>query len=366
MTRTAVIGCGFGDEGKGLVTEYLCSKYSKPLVVRYSGGQQAGHTVMKDGIRHVFANFGSGTLSGASTYWASTATIDPIGIINEFETLKNKAINPILFIDGKCPVTTPYEVRHNQNTEELNQHGSCGVGVGQTWEREECFYSLQAEDLLYPSVMNIKLKIIREWYGKYVYENRFRECVQELNKLTDNIQIIHKMPDFYDDIIFESSQGLLLDQNIGFFPHVTRSNVGIRNLSDKIEEIYIVTRAYQTRHGNGPMTNEDLHHNIKEDPNETNVDHPYQGKFRRTLLDLDLLQYAMIKDGCVRSRFPLSLVITCLDHVENDWRFTHKGKVIFSHSEDVFIDKIANILDVSEVLVSHSPYSENIKKWKIS
>jgi adenylosuccinate synthase len=368
--NAAIIGLGFGDEGKGLVTDYLCSKASNPLVIRYSGGQQAGHTVMKKDVRHIFTNFGSGTLSGAPTYWAPTATIDPVGIMNEYKILMDKGIRPTLFIDSRCPVTTPFEKLHNQNTEKINQHGSCGVGVGQTWEREECMYSLLAGDLRFPSVMEMKIKMIANWYHLNYplddYLSEFFLRVRELLSCID-ITISHGVPVNFSSRIYEGSQGLLLDQNIGFFPHVTRSNVGLKNIKKPVDEIYLVTRAYQTRHGNGPMTNEEIPHNISEDPNETNVENWSQGKFRRTLLDLDLLLYGLsreerdlwyVQKNCIRT-----LVITCLDHVKNEWRFTHKGEVRFSASEANFIDKIAYILGSDNVLVSHSPYSENIQTW---
>ncbi len=75
MSNRAVIGLGFGDEGKGVVTEYLCSQDPEhTVVVRFSGGQQAGHKVCKGDTEHIFSNFGSGTLSGCPTYWSEHCT----------------------------------------------------------------------------------------------------------------------------------------------------------------------------------------------------------------------------------------------------------------------------------------------------
>ena len=67
MSTYVVVGLQFGDEGKGLLTNFLCQESPNSLVVRYSGGQQAGHTVVLDGKQHVFSNFGSGTLNGNPT-----------------------------------------------------------------------------------------------------------------------------------------------------------------------------------------------------------------------------------------------------------------------------------------------------------
>src|SRR5574343_932195 len=108
MGIKACIGLGFGDEGKGITVDYLASQSPDSLVVRYSGGQQAGHTVCLNGIRHVFSNFGSGSLRGLPTYWSEHCTVDPVGIMNELNILTEQGINPILYIDGNAPVTTPY------------------------------------------------------------------------------------------------------------------------------------------------------------------------------------------------------------------------------------------------------------------
>ena len=67
MKSHAIVGLQFGDEGKGKVTDYLCSEYGNPIVARFSGGQQAGHMVIKEDHSHVFSNFGSGTLSYTQT-----------------------------------------------------------------------------------------------------------------------------------------------------------------------------------------------------------------------------------------------------------------------------------------------------------
>ena len=127
-------------------------------------------------------------------------------------------------------------------------------------------------------------------------------------------------------------------------------------------DYYIVTRAYQTRHGNGPMTNEDKRHNIIENPDETNIDRKWQGQFRRTLLDLDLISYAIEKDPGIRASMSKTLVITCLDHIKLDYRFTHAGQIFVSSSQEEFLNKISNILGIYQLLINDSPDSKTFKK----
>ena len=364
MANKAVIGLGFGDEGKGLFTDYLCSQSTNPLVVRFSGGQQAGHTVVSNGIRHVFSNFGAGTLKGAPGYFSRFCTIDPIGIVNELSVLLDKGIKPQLFIDANCPVTTPYDVRHNQKN---HRHGSCGLGFGDTLNREEHYYSLTFADLFYPWVLETKLKLIQQFYYQCekIDLTDFLECCDIITH-SIYIQKSHSFPENnYSDIIFEGSQGLLLDQHYGFFPHVTRSNTGTKNIlallgSAKNLDVYLITRAYQTRHGLGSLSNESLPHNISTNPLETNITNQYQGPLRYALLDLSLLEYAINKDDYLRTTENRALVITCLDQIKNEYRFTYQNALVYCKNESEFISKIATILKMKNIYLSAAEDSRDI------
>lgn len=369
VLNKAVIGLGFGDEGKGLVTNYLCLQDPDAIVIRYSGGQQAGHTVVKDDMRHVFSNFGSGTLNGNPTYWSPFCTLDPIGVYQELQKLLGLGVKPRLFIDQKCPVTTPMDKIINQKLDFEN--GTCGSGVWRTIERERLGMSLLYEDLYYPTILKIKLELICKFYQLNSSESGLGEeleiflyCVKSILD-SKHVGIVSGNPS-PNAFIFEGSQGLMLDQNFGFQPHVTGSNVGSKNIMAQVDDIvdfYLVTRAYQTRHGNGPMTNEHIPHNILSNPLETNVLNAYQGVFRRSLLDLDLLKYALMKDELLRvSQAFNKLVITCLDHVQDDLRFTHNGEIVQCTSESDFIDRIADVLNIDEVFISKSDKSEDILK----
>jgi adenylosuccinate synthase len=365
MTAIAVIGAGFGDEGKGKVVSYLCThQNTDSLIVRYCGGQQAGHHVILGKKDHVFSNFGSGTLQGLSTYWSKYCTIDPIGILNEYDILIDKSIKPKLYIDSRCPVTTPYEKLYNIKLDDLNKHGTVGVGVGQTYQREEDFYSITACDLLYPSVLKTKVDLLKKYY-RYDYSDS-RKLEEEIynftsicNELvnTDGIEIVEDIP-VHNSYIFEGSQGLLLDQHFGFFPHVTRGNTGTRNILEMgyRPQVYLVMRAYQTRHGFGPMTNENHIENsnvIKQNPYENNFDIGCQGKFRTSLLDLDLLKYGIHKDRYIKEQ-GFTLVITCMD-LMNGYVLTCNGKTHHDENEMKYVDKIRNELKPKNIYLSCDP-----------
>ena len=361
----AIVGLGFGDEGKGMVTDYLASLNPGSMIVRYSGGHQAGHTVVSGDpeFRHVFSNFGSGSFRGLPTYWSEYCTVCPVGFMNELEILEGKGVRPAIYINRHCPVTTPYEVSFNRKEEKIQEHGSCGLGFGATIEREEAMYSLTFGDLFYPVVLKEKMRLLKDWY---VFEEDCTDFLQACEEITyrDEIQVVDDIP-MRRDLIFEGSQGLLLDQHYGFFPNVTRSNVGSTNICEITEKEvhwFLVTRAYQTRHGNGFMTNEDLGFDIKTDPRETNVTHDYQGEFRRSMLDVSLLEYGIGRDKVLPTAHSKTLVITCLDHLfEDDYRFTFNGEIITCKDEKSFVDKISSFLCIQNVMLSRSSDSKDME-----
>lgn len=352
--NSIVLGLGFGDEGKGITTDFLVSKAEKPLVVRFNGGHQAGHTVaLKDGKHHVFSTFGSGTLRGAPTYVSKYCVFSPFAAKNEFEVLTSKGVSPSIYIDPLAMVCTYYDVLYNRALEKnRNPHGSCGVGFGSTIERNLGPHKLYIQDLYYPFVLRTKLQTIKDYYAFMVQRD------DNLQKTYSHLFNEHSERDYFDaielcrafmvcidesifdtpyDIIFEGAQGILLDEDFGFHPNTTWSHCTSRNAMEMVKrnslsapEIYYVTRAYQTRHGAGPMTNWDIKHNIHINPLETNTHNEYQTGFRKSILDLDLLHYAIACDGNYSRNLSHNLVMTCWDHVDdcmNSVKATIKGSI---------------------------------------
>src|SRR5919106_5585890 len=110
--KTAIItvGLGFGDEGKGATVDFLCRRHQADLVVRYSGGSQAGHNVeLPDGRRHTFGQFGAGTLAGVPTYLGPRMIISPATLVPEAEHLRSLGVEqPLAMISAHpgCLVST--------------------------------------------------------------------------------------------------------------------------------------------------------------------------------------------------------------------------------------------------------------------
>jgi adenylosuccinate synthase len=388
MKTKIIIGLAFGDEGKGTVTDGLVEKSlnekGTPLVVRFSGGHNAGHGVLReDGIKHVFSSFGSGTLRDVPTYWHSNCTVYPISLINEYNALIQNGITPTLYIDEQCPITTPYDVYANRCMETKKQHGSVGVGFGTTLKREEAFYSLKAIDLKYPTILKIKLQAIRKYYYELSaaqwdflidvdfsnkleqFENAIKKILSiSTIKIVNNIDIVWNK---YTDIIFEGSQGLLLDKNIGFYPNVTRCNVNsgvamdiIKKFNLPMPDVYYVTRCYSTRHGIGPM-----HHTMDmkliNTSEEINVFNQWQQNFKKGPLSIELLNYAIERDSVNTHRKNNYLVVTCTDQLPADIPVIMSDNVIINMKLLNIIKSININPQFINVYMNNSPCSNTMK-----
>lgn len=387
------VGLGFGDEGKGLTTDFLVRQHTNQLVIRFNGGQQAGHTVLTgEGKRHVFSNFGSGTLRNVPTYWSSFCTFSPVAVLKEYQALQAIGIQPVLFVDNLCPVSTHYDVLYNRALEMArgnSKHGSCGMGFGATVQRHEAFpLKFYAQDLFFEGITAYKLKTIRGYYRQKLKteigfdfdqfdhdaeDERFLKQIQQLRYLQIQkvISLVTETDIFsrnFDTFVFEAAQGILLDMDFGFFPHVTRSNTTTknafqlinRNLKNEISEpeIFYITRCYQTRHGEGPMTQEKIPMLLKNNENETNQFNEHQGNFRISPLDIDLLNYALHSDNNFSVGLPKNLVITCLDQLDEQQVPVFNQRKL----QTAPYENIAPLLDFDfkKILYSFNPCSENI------
>lgn len=350
-----VLGLGFGDEGKGLLTDYLCNTVKPTGVIRFSGGHQAGHTVVYKNKRHVFSNFGSGTFRMAPTFWSKYCTFHPKGFLNEYDQILKHDVIPVFYVDPMAPVTTFYDIAHNKWMEDRCKHGSCGVGINATFQRNESPYKLYVQDLFSEHVLKHKLKEIKNYYNLSNYKNdyfsdtdliKFLSEVEEIRPLITLKTETEFFKMSFTDYVFEGSQGIMLDQDFGFFPNVTRSHTTSKNALEIIKrnnlsapEITYVTRSYQTRHGNGFMTDESL--KIED---LTNVKNPWQGEFRTGMLNIDLVNHALRCDNNYSSGLKKNIAITCLDQHEIDVNF------LLIHLKTKF----------QNVYLSSTPSSENI------
>lgn len=361
---SVVIGSMWGDEGKGHMTDILCN-LPETLNVRFNGGAQASHTVVTpDNKRHAFRHFGAGTFAGAKTYLSEHFIVNPVACTFERKELSESfQIISCLYVNPKCIVTTIWDMFINQAVETIrgeDRHGSCGFGINETVERSKIEeYKITVIDLLSRESLIEKLLKIQNEYVPKRLKDEYGLVMEELpdeyqNLLTDieNIDMFlfyadefisnskicgNEIFNRFDNVVFEGAQGLLLDQNNSdYFPHVTSSNTGIKNVMDILTsinyrgkvDIYYMSRCYLTRHGAGPFKNE-----LSEKPYSgiedlTNIPNEFQGSLRFGYLDFDLLCLEIKKDlRNLALSAKVRVTFTCLDQIGEEVRYLQDNEL---------------------------------------
>lgn len=322
MKAHAVIGANYGDEGKGLMTDFLCHDLNATLVVRYCGGAQAGHTVVTpEGRQHVFHHRGCGNFLGIPTFLSKYFIVNPLLFLEE----RGATTGTITYVDPRAIVTTPLDMLINQAWhKKKGQYNSCGIGINETMQR-----SKHPELLLTVNNMVDEQILKRIWYEYTPYRltslaldntifdlKHWWNVYLEHAKYFKQLIIITTTPSIdYSSILFEGAQGLMLSQDSPDFPFVTHAYTGSRNVLDICDEWNIndirltyVTRSYLTRHGAGPLPNEQpLPAWLKD---ETNIMNPYQGPLRYAPLDKDALKKRILKDA---GNVLFNVALTCMD-----------------------------------------------------
>jgi len=345
MRAAIVIGLGYGDEGKGALVQQLVKENDAKNVVRFNGGAQAGHQVFDTlGRSHIFSQFGAGSfIPGVNTILSRFMLVEPLALFKEAEKLTEIGMNDVLrrlMVSENAPIIPRCNILLNRIMEIFRsggRHGSCGMGIGLTQRDVETLgeKALRVKDLL--SGEGLLREKLRALVALRVSEAQsFRnvdteQLILELEGIDVNAEISlygdfrRKVGIVSDEEIahllrtknsvFEGAQGVLLDQNFGFFPHVTRSNCTFVNALELLNEAGFkgevekigVLRAYSTRHGAGPFVTEDSTMNVPPCHNQLNN---WQGNFRTGWFDAVAARYAIVAVGGVDS-----LAITNLDRL---------------------------------------------------
>lgn len=389
-----VIGANFGDEGKGLMTDYFCRSHKgqKVLNIRMNGGAQAGHTVVTSKKeRWEFAGIGAGSFNpGVDTYLSRHFIVNPYLLVMELYKLDvNFGIRPKVFVDAECAVTTLFDMTINQILEEYRgntRHGSCGYGVFETWNR-----TTREDRIRYPLTIGmlkemhdrggstVIAKILRDMQDNYV-PTRLHELGISRNDLSNdvydklfcietvgtNASMIEEMfsdiiladasvINQYEYLVFEGAQGLSLDmENTKYFPHLTPSKTGLMNVIDVLQsrehmenvEVCFMTRSYMTKHGAGEMATECSKEIIGNIYDKTNLKNPYQGTLRFGTIDKEELkgniQRELILADTLHVPVKSSLCVTHMDQTD--------GMIAFTTGKEKLTDKLLQELDMDGTL----------------
>jgi len=374
MKASIVVGLQFGDEGKGSIVDYLCTRGgSNKTVVRFNGGGQAAHNVVTDdGLHHTFSQFGSGTLRGARTHLSRFMLIDPPAMMNEAAHLEEiTGIDPFnrLTVDRDCVVVTPLHKQLNLWREAIRgkaRHGSCGMGIGETMQHRLMFSddAIRAADLFDKELLVDKIERIQRYSVREINLSPYpshgfmrfhdtpmdaRDFAKELYNIGRRINVVDGREHLASchDLVFEGAQGVLLDEWYGFHPYTTWSTCTPQNAITLLDEIgwkgdierIGVVRSYMTRHGAGPFPTEvdGLERELVDKHNGLGK---YQGKFRVGHFDEVLVRYAL--EVCAKTQGGAidSIALTHADKMWGDWLSCD------GYSEDENGDKTVSRLDV--------------------
>ena len=297
-----VSGSMFGDEGKGTICDYLANKYHLKENVRYNGGSQASHTVISNNKKHKFSQLGSGMLNDTRTYLSDNTVVNLFNIISEakiFSQLTERNIENILeniYVDQNALIVTPYHSLINKIRElslKENSLGSVGTGVSEVYKLKKLTgIELRLKDLLsgksdeiinelfnYTSdYVKEKRKMIREeLFEKLINEKDIYYLTNQVNRdyikrcysnlLNSNLfNIVNGIKEFHIDnnnVLFEGSQGLLIDKEYGIKPNTTSLDTTNQNgiklaneINSNIQRIGCAS-ILTSRHGKGVLVTHD-------------------------------------------------------------------------------------------------------------
>ncbi|MBW2303811.1 MAG: adenylosuccinate synthase [Deltaproteobacteria bacterium] len=282
MSNVVVVGTQWGDEGKGKVVDMLASRAD--VVVRFQGGNNAGHTLVVNGEQTICHLVPSGILhDGKRCLIGNGVVVDPEVLIHEIETLKGKGVRvgpENLALSEKAHLIMPYHKALDLAREAAKgkkKIGTTGRGIGPCYEDKAARTGIRAVDLLETDTLEEKIRsnlveknfILKEHLGAETLDfqsifERYTAMAEILGPyLTDVSVEIDRETKAGKRILFEGAQGTHLDIDHGTYPFVTSSNpvsgaacVGAGVGPDKLHHVLGILKAYTTRVGSGPFPTE--------------------------------------------------------------------------------------------------------------
>jgi adenylosuccinate synthase len=270
----AVIGLQWGDEGKGKIVDYLSEDFD--LVVRYQGGNNAGHTVIVDDTTYKLNLIPSGVIRGKICFLGQGVVLDPNHFSNEYDQIKKKINNPKIYLSSNISLILDYHKQLDKINESIlnteKKIGTTSKGIGPAYQDKVGRKSIKLYDLKSKKIIEEKMHSIKKFYDPILEsfnesKINIEQTIQDLlsfydvvNELiVDNSQIKKEFKN--KKILFEGAQGALLDLDHGSYPFVTSSNTVSSNIviGSALQVDYQtvgIFKAYATRVGNGPFPSE--------------------------------------------------------------------------------------------------------------
>ena len=282
MPNRVVVGTQWGDEGKGKIVDVLARRAG--MVVRFQGGNNAGHTLVVDGEKVVLHLVPSGILNPDTRCLIGNGVVlDPLVLLAELDALaaRGRPVTPTqLVISLGAHVILPYHRELDRLREVARGEGAIGTtgkGIGPTYEDKVGRRGIRFAELIHPErfrarleeVLPDKNRMIVDWYGGEALTvddivDDYTPVAERLARYAvDSVALLHDAVDAGTEILFEGAQGTFLDVDHGSYPFVTSSNTvagaacaGSGLGPTHIHEVVGVAKAYTTRVGSGPFPTE--------------------------------------------------------------------------------------------------------------
>ncbi|WP_117591545.1 adenylosuccinate synthase [Haloprofundus halophilus] len=286
MTVT-IVGSQLGDEGKGALVDLWGG--DADVVVRYQGGDNAGHTVVEDGTEYKLSLVPSGAVRDKIGVLGNGCVVNPETLFEEMDALRERGLDPDVRVAKRAHVILPYHRRLDGIEEEAKADsgvkvGTTGRGIGPTYEDKAGRRGIRVGDLLDPEILRDRLEyvvpqkraIVEDVYGleagdELDVDALHERCTEygrrlaEEGMLVDCGDFLYRRRDEGDNVMFEGAQGTLIDIDHGNYPYVTSSNPtaggaavgsGVGPTVVGRGEVVGIVKAYLSRVGEGPLPTE--------------------------------------------------------------------------------------------------------------
>ncbi|MEW6680131.1 MAG: adenylosuccinate synthase [bacterium] len=341
MQNLAIIGLQWGDEGKGKIIDCLARDYD--YIVRFQGGNNAGHTVFVSNKEFIFHLIPSGCLyKDKHCVIGNGVAVNPAILLDEIENLEREGIELNLHISYRCHLIMPYHIAIDEIREKTQKIGTTKRGIGPCYTDKVARCGIVIADMLDRNVFKEKVrenlnqksldslfnpdKIVDEYLA---YFDKIKDFVCDTRVLLEDAILKRK------SILFEGAQGTLLDIDFGTYPYVTSTNPTIGGIGTGtgippryIENVIGVMKAYSTRVGEGPFPTEikkDLGESLREKGREYGAT---TGRPRRCgWLDLPAIRYSCKINGITSIAITKLDVLDCLSKIMVCTKYKIKGKI---------------------------------------
>jgi adenylosuccinate synthase len=387
-----LLGLQWGDEGKGKIVDFLTPDY--PLIARFQGGPNAGHTLEFDGKKYILHTIPSGVFhEGSINLIGNGVVIDPRIFKNEIESTQIPLADFVrrLFISKKAHLILPSHKLLDaalESSKGTSKIGSTLKGIGPTYTDKVArigirtgsiadsdfklkYEQLKKQHIMMSDALGFDKDAFRpDGLSFDEYEKQWFEGINLILQfpLIDSEIFVNKEREAGTRILAEGAQGSLLDIDFGSYPFVTSSNTiaagactGLGIAPSSVGEVYGIFKAYCTRVGSGPFPTELFDSNGDEMRREGNEFGSTTGRPRRCgWLDLPALKYAVMLNGVTRLIMTKADVLSIFDKIQICTGYRYKGEVIdhipFDYNHDNLVPVFETIDGWKQDLRAFSTY----------